>query len=241
MLQLDATKLYQKVRTYEQRSPGARLEAAREVMAPLMAEIVALTPIDTGRLAAGYAQAANAAGLGPIAVPPIQPSKRAEEAERKLEEQIKYFQKVVEQLDRIIAAGGGQFQGKGIDRSTATRRRATAQRRVQRAQKQLEKWLGSNDRGIVIGLFFAAGGTTGNQVATTVREDVKGGTGSAVVTQFFSGYRIHNLEPHATLVERNTGTVKAALNGAKAFRIKRVGRKYLASIGAGDAARRAAG
>lgn len=231
MLDLDVSGMMERLRGMDLREPAARLTAVTDVMRPVMGEILAGTPVDTGRLRRGYAMAANAAGLGPAMVNIIKPTKYGHLAVGALFRQIGHFERQVKTLEQIAAGGksgrGGWYQREFISPQQARSRIGAARRRLVRAKEELAK---HHNRAITIGAMARAGGNTGNRLATTVREKIYGGSGRLIHTDTFTGFQIHNLEPHATIIEHNTGSVKEALTKAKAFRIRRVGRKYLAQL-----------
>lgn len=220
-LKADNRQLRRKLGALDRNTPAASAAALKGVMGGAMDEIIRGTPVDTARLKAGYAQAANAAGLGPFPVPAIKESKNYGAAVDKLTDQLAFWQRIVDRYERE-----GRTD-KWYRRAVRTRDQAAA---------QLAKLTKTS---VVVGLFANAGGP-GRRLKTTVRDKVYGGTGEFRMVGGMPFYRIHNREFHATFVERGQKgnsrgnyVVKTALTKARAFGVRRHRGKFLDTVTAG--------
>jgi hypothetical protein len=214
-------RLVQKLRRIDARTTEGAKVVLKTALGDAMTRIITRQDRDTNRLVRGYAMAANAAGLGPFPVPDVVRSKRYEEALARLEQQLAWWQSNVEWFERK-----GLTNHKGYRRAVRVR---------DRAKEELEKLTGTS---VVIGLYSSAGGKgkSGRRLRTTVRAKVYGGTGELRLVAGRPYYRIHNREPHATIVEKRNRLVATSLAELRAYGVRRQRRNFLRTVAAGTGA-----
>lgn len=214
-----------------QRKMGAVLaelpDAGKQLVGGMGHTFIAFTqtasPRDTQRYVAGWAQAGNAAGVGPFAVPAIGTSKYFERAVKRLEAQLRWFESRAQYWAKIVE---NRYVAKNRSdrwKRDAERKRDVRMRRAQRARDQLEKLTGTS---IVIGLWSSIGGKTGHKISTTVREKIYGGEGSLYPTEHGYEIKLKNAEPHASIVEKKYRIVRRARAAARTEAIQFLARHY---------------
>ncbi len=203
----------------------ARRRAAAEAVKPLAAvfvdtmEIVA--PRDTNRYVRAWQLAANDAGLPPRAVLPVRSSSKRAEWIKALEGQVDYWARQADKWQRLMtlyeqydAAHPTKKNGEPRKKRTATasyrryrRLRDRAAREVKKADEILAEALASEGF-----LLFDKGGFAPGRAArfgkrkrfrTTIRAKVYGGEGSVMHIGPVTLVRLHNREPHASIVSRS--------------------------------------
>ncbi|MEM1185218.1 MAG: hypothetical protein AAGI53_09475 [Planctomycetota bacterium] len=228
---------------------GAKtLRAGAEVFVDVVTEI---TPRDTNRLVRGWVLAANDAGLDIRAVPPIRPSTRRDQWLEALTEQVDYWQGKVKRFAGLRELYEREDRANPLKKDGTPRKRRTrqpyyrklgrrlrqAERRLGRAEEELAKAAESEgflffDRG---GFAFGSGSYTksGLRKLTSVRDQLYGGTGEVRHVNRKTYLRLHNLEPHATLIERNAKfghPVRTAMGVAKQLGVRRMSRKAVREL-----------
>ena len=178
---LDITGLRRKIAAIRRESPRALDEVDHRVADGVLSDVIIAAPRDTNRYVRGMAEAANAAGLGPFAVPALRPGKFAAEAKVRLEKQAAKWEAIVRRYE-------------ATNREDKWYRRAVKTR--DRAREELAKW----DPYATI-IF----GGKGRKLEVTVRNKVYGGTGLRLVRDGRVVYILHNREAHASLVAALTG------------------------------------
>lgn len=196
---------------------GDRKRFAHDVVQGVMTAIITNVPHDTNRLKRGYAMAANQANLGPFPVPDVQASKYRKDLGNRLSYQIAKFENSVAFWERIIQTRYLSKGRKGKWLRDAQSKKRTAEKRLARAKEEADKF-GATDSALVIFRSSKSG------LTMTVRDKVYGGEGREISRPGFHGYQIHNLEPHASIVEKNTRVVAKALADGKALGLKMKGR-----------------
>lgn len=208
-MKADNSRMAAKVRAIRRAQPRALQEADKIIADGVVGDILIASPKDTHRYVRAMAQAANAAELGPFQVPALRPGRFAAQAKDRLESQLAFWEKWVRFYERL---GGIGRAAKGYARAVKTR---------DRAREELAKW---NPFAIII---F---GGKNRRLKVTVRDKVYGGTGTKVVRDGRVAFVLHNKEAHASIVEKRSHTVKAALAKARAFGFKMGGRAYTRRI-----------
>ena len=207
---VDMSVLKRKLRLIHQsvaEPSGASDAALTEIMQGVMKKIVQETPTDTNRMVRGFTIAANDVGLGPFAVPDIQPSKYLPLLRSRLSRQLRRLS--------IFA----NFIKKKDGENSKNYRKIVKNR--DRAKQELGSLTGTS----ILIL------NKGRGVEFTVRNKVYGGQGLRSRTPT-DGLRftIINKEPHAIIRERLTRTVASALNIFKRAGGRRARRTFLAKI-----------
>lgn len=207
---LDDSGLRAKLARYRRNAPAARLEVLEHATRELVSEVVANEPRDTNRLVRGYMLAANQAGVGNFAVPAVKEGSFLKSAniQQRLESQLARWDRIVQSYERK-----GR-RDKWYNRAVKTR---------DRAREELAKLDPTS-----IAIF---GNSKKRRLDVTVRNKVYGGKGfrSHVAGRTF--ITIHNLEPHASIVESRNRVVRSAQSRMKAFGVKRYSRAYLRRMG----------
>lgn len=214
---VDSRGLMEKLRALDRNRPEARKAAALAMAHEVVRVAVVIAPKDTNRYVNGFAQAANAAGAGPIPVRPLRASRVHDEIVRKLRQQVAFWEFIVRDAE---AKGRTQYKGK---KSGETRSYRKAKDNLRKAREQLEK---VDPTSIAFGLR----GSSGRSLNLTVRNKIYGGTGEVVETPAVTFVRLHNLEAHATIVEKKFGVMKRAGSVARAMGARSVGRAYFKKV-----------
>lgn len=218
--------LRRKLHAAERAGPAASVEALRVLGRAFGGAVLATSPTDTNRYKRGWAQALNAAGLGPVAVPEITRSRLADELKARLELQLERFEaraekkkKAAEYWQKVYAnryARAGRKDRWERDcaarRDRAAKDAATARKQAERAAEQLRLF---DPRGLVVWGRRGKGGKLTLGEVATVRTKVYGGRGVVVGTGSGAYLLLHNLEPHASIVESSDRVVARAFSAVK--------------------------
>lgn len=215
---VDDRVLRRKLAAIRAAGPEAKAAALTAGVSSMMTEICAPPPIgvprDTNRLVRGWAMANNTAGLRPIVLPPLAVSKRREQAQDRLVDQVAFWKRIV-----------ARYHRQGRDDRWAR----NAELKLERSRDALERFLG--DRyALVIGLFSSLTDTGGRSLAVQVRTqlnkqgEVHGGRGLLTVAGGEPVFVMHNREPHASF-PKNRAPVAEALRRAKQSALRRKGMK----------------
>lgn len=222
---LDISGLKKRVDSMLAKSADAAGLSVESLMNPVMRQIVGEVPVDTHRLQRGYAMAANQAGLGPFPVPAVNPSKWRDKVNMETAAQIDRFERAVKYWKNIIQyryVAKGRSTGKGY--TDALKKLAMYEKRLRKAQIIAARF-GFGLESIAIYRSSKTG------ITVTVRDKVYGGEGKRVQVPGFNGVEIHNLEPHASIVESYDHTVRDAFAAAKGTGLVRFKNSYLKGIG----------
>ncbi len=213
---VDTSGLRRKLRGIGGNAERARRVALTEMLTPAMASIINESPRDTHRLVRGWMMAANGAGLGSYALPPIRPSQfqGLVGARRRLERQAQRWSAIVARYERQ-----NRTKDKWYRQAVRTRDRA------------VEELAKLDDTSLVI---F---GGRGRRLNITVRNKVYGGRGEMLNAGGRTFVRLHNLEPHASIIEKRNRAVRAALAGLRSMGVRRYGKSYMKGLGIGSGGR----
>lgn len=202
---VDTRTLESKLKAMATATPRAAESAVRIMAREVMAEVVTAAPRDTGRFVRGWAQANNAAGLPYIPVPPLNRASRHEQILRRLQKQVSWWNFVVSACEK---------QGRRDKWYTK------AQNKLERAKEEVRKFADTPGEAVIAINLRGSARFEGGM--TTVRNKVYGGEGSIdrVGTQVF--VRLHNREPHASIVESRTHVLGQAQRRLKGAGLRRV-------------------
>lgn len=233
--------LLSRTRANRRLGPAGRKRALAFLVTPVVRTVLATCPRDTQRYAYGWARAANSAGLGPFPEPEIRNSRfrdqmftrleweeaRFEKLARRAADVLKYWNDLLEK--RYIRAG--RTSGYWF-RWTLTRRDRAA-RTLERLTERLEQVRGdlktlSGRTGVLT--IFRKGSKSGMGRTVTIRATVYGGSAQWLDLGDRTVLRLHNKEPHATIVERRSKSLRAAQAAMRAAGIIPARRVYLAAI-----------
>lgn len=198
-IRVDGSKLFAKIAAINRARKDARrmtvIASAKAVAGYAIAG--AKKHEDTHRYHRGLAQAINATGVASFGVPSVQPSRLAEEFKKILQDQVRYWSGIVSGYER---------QGRTHDKwyRQAVRRRDASQRELSRFTPE----------SIVMNAYAWQQGAESKRL-TTVRAQIYGGTGQIYTIDDATFVRLHNKEPHASIVEYRYNVMRAAMNAAR--------------------------
>lgn len=216
--------LQAKVAKWTQAAQKAAGVSVIDLMNPVMRQILDKTPTDTNRLKRGYAMAANDATLGPFSVPKIQPSKYRGQLNDRFAIQIIRFENMVTFWERLIYNRYTSKNRHDKWERDAERKLRVARKRLARAQQEAAKF-GFTPEAIAI---FRS---SKNGLTITARTKMYGGVGKRVQVPGFNGVEIHNLEPHASIVESYKHAIRDAFATVSGSGLVRFKNSYLKNIG----------
>lgn len=201
------------------------------------AVLMATSPTDTNRYKRGWGEAINQAGLGPVSLPPMEKSKYAERMLERLEQQVErfaarmeimrkaaeYWQKVY--MNRYERPGRkGQWERDcAAKRDNAVKNFEMASKQHARAVEQVQQF---DPMGLVIWGRKSRDGKLRMAEVSTVRTKFYGGRGG-LLGSWVSGYGsevmlyLHNLEPHASIIEKNHRVVARAFAAVRRPGVRR--------------------
>lgn len=207
------------------RRRDGRTVALRVLVKRAVVYIIDHAARDTHRFVRAYQEAGNDLGVGPFVVDAIQPG-RYEHNVRVLQNQLDYWQFRVDQMERA-----GRTQYKGVKKSGPNQTYLRYKKFRDRAAQSLAKLLeaGEGSGAIVIGGRKTAKGLSR---LASVRTTVYGGRGVWIETDGQTLARIHNKEPHASIVNRNTYVVTNAMRAVRRYGGKRVSETYVREVAA---------
>ena len=217
------------------------LAVAGSVATRVMFDLANIEARDTARYMSGWGEAHNDLGVAIVALPPIVAHKGSTnplfDQQEKLERQV----------ERLLAIEKRMLAWKKIHEERMAKR--VRSKRVWKSHKkmlrkldrianvtdkaigELDKFLGQKVGVIVIGGRRSRSGRFGKSQLATVRLEPKGGTASITTVGSTSLLTLHNREPHASLVERNTRIGARGLAYARSeLGLRRVSKKYLKQI-----------
>lgn len=199
----------------------ARTVALTELVEGFVREVIKTAPRDSNRFVRAYQMAGNDLGFGPFAVAIVTDS-RYKANLRRLQNQVNKWEYIVRRYERE-----GRTQYKGVKKTGPDQGYVKAKRFLKRAELELSKL---DETSLVIG---GRRGARGVSRLSTVRSKVYGGRGSWIVAGGSTIARVHNMEPHASIVQRNTRVVSNALWKVGRFGAKRVQEKYVKQVAQG--------
>ena len=218
---VDTSELRARLMDLRARVPAITRIAALEMNALLAERVAETSPRDTNRFVRGWLLAAMDVGPITVAVPNVAASARHSEYVDYLNRELRRAQKV---LQGIVAVIDLWYTSK-----PNRRRNTPAYRELERKRKKQEKWIGRiteelkklNDDPSAL-LFDKE---RGNRNYSTVRTGVHGGRGVLVRLPGKTVVRWHNLEAHATIIERKYGIIRNALGATRAAGVSRMQKK----------------
>lgn len=203
----DISGIRRRVADLQRRGALARGTAAKVYADELLRAIDRDTPRDTNRMAAGFMQGANAAGLGPFDVPAVKASEKFPKMQRTLQRQLNKWLNLRAIYEREGRTGQPYYR--------------KILRAVESATRQIELL---TDTSILVQ-------NRGRRVRWTVRHRVYGGTGRRIETPGGTFFQVRNLEPHAIIIDRRRKIVARALGQARLTGLRKVRRSYLRGLG----------
>jgi chromosome segregation ATPase len=239
---MDSSGFLRRVARIRRAQPDAEHAAVRALAGQVVEDIMDMAPRDTNRYARGWALAAKAAGVGSVTVPNIEPSKRNEWLVDRLDLQVAQWDARLAKAQERHA----QMERTYHDRYTSIGRYDKWERdmrqKVTAAAKRVEKTKALRDRATEALEAIKAdphalviwGKRSKNDLAkgqiSTVRTKLYGGTGKVERIGDRTIVVLHNLEPHASIVETNKRVVARALARARGTGIRKMGRKYVETL-----------
>ncbi|MBX3380870.1 MAG: hypothetical protein KF805_12320 [Phycisphaeraceae bacterium] len=193
-IKIDKSRWEARYRRILSRRVYARRAAVIEAAKLVVRRAYATAPTDTGRFKKNLAEAANAAGVGPLPVIATKRSRYAEIYLSRLTESVAYW----------------KFMDDRYQRENRTREpfyRKILRKRA-RAERELARFEQTNDA-IVIG------GLRGSK-DPSVRYKLYRGSGRIVQTRNTTVVQVHNTEAHASFVERRSKVMRNAISAVKA-------------------------
>lgn len=222
----DDTVFKNKLRIVRSRRDKARTKSLIQLGKRFAQVAYQISPADTRRYVNALAQACNAAGIGPLPVLPLRPSKFKDKHGQKLRRQIAKYDTLLQLwygatwTDDLPTKNAGK-NGK------APKWFKRLKRYRRRAAEELAKFEGDE-----AGTALYIGGNT-RRIAT-VRTKVYGGTGRIISGADDTVIYLHNKEPHANLVERRVRVIWRAIRVAKGRGpLKRMRNTYVKEVAAG--------
>lgn len=215
----------------ERGAPMVALAGLKQVGNAFGRALITLSPADTNRYRRAWAIAANEAGVGPFAVPEVVPSKYNERLKERLELQAERWQRIAEDKrksaeywQRVYENRYAREGRRGKWERDCAAKRDKAAKIAEKAAKvaaraREEADMIRPDSIVIWGRRKKAPGGKGYLSAAedlrigrlaTVRVKVHGGTGYVVATSRGGYIILHNLEPHASIVEKNSRVVSRA-------------------------------
>lgn len=223
-----------------------RHTAIREAGSVFTRTVFEIAPRDTNRYLRSWAEANNKAGLPPVPLPPVVPSKRAQQYINILQDQVDTFKARVAKIEKIIQEKflnkgyrtTGKFYNKLYNQLEGPR---GARWRLDRARQELIMAL-ENQRVeggtfLFMGLFnelgqyrpvvgATSGGKTKRQLAT-IRLKVYGGDGKIMEAPHETILNLRSLEPHANFLRWVSDEAKTR---AKMFGLRNYGKLYALAL-----------
>lgn len=192
-----------------------------------------ISPRDTNRYIRGWIIAGKMVGVTDVPLPVIRESKYSKEYIARLIEQQQKFEAQVARVDGLIYAWydkPGRRRRGYYNRLLAERTRW--QQRADRAREETEKFIRATGAIVIgVGVNVAGGKITGSfvrgggrKISVTVRDRVHGGRGRLFVNERRAVMLLHNLEPHAAIVERRQRVLGRAEAGVRPL-VWRIGKR----------------
>lgn len=239
---VDTSGLKRKIDRLGRATPQAEAAAVRIIGEHLARTMLAISPRDTNRYARGWAMAANAAGVGTFSVPDVQASRYNERLIDRLEIQAERWRQRAASAKRSADFWRSIYQRRYADTGRSGKWERDARQRVQLAEtrekrtadlyamsaKALDE-LKANPDALVIWGRRSKRALAKGQIATA-RVLKYGGTGQFFRVGTRSFVTLHNLEPHASIVERNHRVASRAIATARLVGVRRASAAFLKKI-----------
>jgi len=246
-VKIDAKQLLVQLRGDAQRVlQEQRYRCIREGGTLFTKTIMEIAPRDTNRFVRSWAEANNKSGLPAVAIPPVVPSKRAQQYINILQDQVDTFKGRVAKIEKIIQEKflnkgyrtTGKFYNKLYNQLEGPR---GARWRLDRARQELilalENQRVEGGTFIFMGLFNelgqyrpvvgkTSGGKTKRQLAT-IRLKVYGGDGWIVEAPHETILNLRSLEPHANFLRWVSDEAKTR---AKMYGLRTYGKRYALAL-----------
>lgn len=220
------------------RGAGAHAaEAMAEPVAAFADFVEANAPRDTQRYVGAWMQAVNGTGLDRRNVPMVRRSSRHDAYIKRLTSQRDKYARMAAAIERTLERW---YDAKGRRRDAWYRKRAAVARRLRKLEERAEEQL---RRALAVESFVLIGGRRLKSTVkigkrteritglATVRTEVYGGRGAVLTTAGHVVIRLHNLEPHAALVERRAFIARRGLEAARGAGARSASGRFLAAIG----------
>lgn len=186
----------------------------QNMLGAVITQVEATAPSDTNRYRAGWARAANAAGVGPIRVPPLKASKYAQ-ANRKL---LEYRRDYIVRLMR-------RWYGSEFSPTKKGRHEDKWWFELMRALETVEQQLAQfDDTTLIIG--SRPGVKKLSSWVNIARFRVYGGTGQRLQRGSSVYYTLRNREPHSSIVESRNKNLASAMRDFRALGLRRQSRAF---------------
>ena len=213
--QIDIRGLERKIARVIGRSDDIIDDILHEMGSVFTESVVDLTKKDTNRLANGWIDAANKAGVSERPLLPLNKSSRYEAYIKQLQEEMVGFAKIIARADgwikhyeRLDMTDGVRKDGKPRKKRTRQtyykkqqKYKAKAEKRLDRVIEEYEKALGSEHI-----IFFNREDFVqrkSNRAFSTVRDKVYGGSGRWLWSGTVRVLELINQEPHGPIVEKH--------------------------------------
>lgn len=204
-LHVDIKPLTEKLRQAKQTAAARReITIACSDLVVRAAMTYATDHKDTGRYLRALAESGNKAGIGSYPLSPVGPSALKERILRILTAQVRRWMKLVELRAR---------EGRTGDRSYAK-----ILKKLRRAEAELLKFEANADMGAIVFDAFSSSRMTTVRVNFTAY----GGDGRIETLGDQTLVRLHNKEPHASIVESRFGIMRRAIAAMRGGPIKRL-------------------
>lgn len=229
-LQMDVSGLNRRVEQMLARTAEASRAALAAYGEALVDNIDRIAPRDSNRYVAGWVGAGNAAGLTTRVVPRIQKSSRYDKFLDELRQQVERLEKRIRRWQ--IGMENWYHNRPERPRKGWYRKAEREVRKLYKRYVRAIQELGKAEASETF-LFFDAGAFVerkNKRALSTVRTKVYGGTGKIVTDGWSAKLELHNLEPHATIVEARFGVVAIASRGVKALGYRKASKEFIARI-----------
>jgi hypothetical protein len=210
-------------------------ETAVQIMAQeFLGSVVDASPRDTNRYVRGWMEAGNKAGVSSYALPQIEPSRFADRFAARLERQLVEWEQKLEEAERIERYWRELHQERYVAKGRTDKWERDLLKKAKAAAARVEK-----TRGLVTiareqvdkyhaGAVVIWGRSVKREFSkgqlATVREQAYGGDGKMMRNGWGTVVLLHNLEAHASIVEKRLRIVARATARLRAVGFKRATR-----------------
>lgn len=223
---LDVSVLQRRLNALRAAMPEINRNATLEMNALIAQRVAETSPRDTNRFVRGWLLAAKDVGPVGVAVPAVNASSRHDQYVRYLEKEFKRLSRDRDGLKALIDLWYT---------SKPTRSRNTpAYAQMTSKLRKIEKWMQrvaeeiQKAKGDESALLFDK--ERGGRNYSTVRTGVHGGKGRITLFEDRTFVTWHNLEAHATIIERKYQIMGMALREVKAYGAARVKKSLVAGM-----------
>lgn len=211
-LKVDASKGKARIRKMLEGCPDARRTVVAASARMVLNRALATAKRDTNRYANGWAQAGNAAGIGLFRVRPLNKASRFNKIEVRLRGEVDWWARIVNRYDRV---------------GRRDKWYARAARRLARAREEYERLMKAEDGAVIAINAFSS---LGSKRAPRALFKTYGGMGRIMNIGSRTYVVLRNLEPHSSIVERNTRNMRNAASFLKGSGLSLARTNYLRSI-----------